>query len=396
MTWDAVAGAYTSVFESVAGAARRTSTFRRLAAVMEKPAFTHLERMTGRYGIYQHAKIDEPDPDHGFCTDDNARAIIALTDFARLGQRHPVLESLFHPGFEFLLDARNPRTDRFRNFMDCRGRWLETCGSEDSHGRALWALGHVGRHHPLPRVRLAALRQFRAAFPVTLQFEAPRAWAFTVLGLTNYLEAVSSDNTAEILRDELALRLMRKLESATSGNWTWFEDIVTYDNGKLPQALLAAARQTGNLAWCRAGLRSLTFLLRGQTAPEGHFRPAGCRGFWPRLASPAQWDQQPLEAQSMIAACLEAYGLTHQHSWLAGAQRIFAWFTGENDLGLSLVDAETGGCCDGLQESGLNLNQGAESTLAWLQSAAALRLTASLPAAGPHPGVIHTPAPAAA
>jgi hypothetical protein len=158
----------------------------------------------------------------------------------------------------------------------------------------------------------------------------------------------------------------------------WFEDRITYDNGKLPQALIAAARQTGNGDWRTAGLRTLTFLVNSHTAPAGHFRPVGSGGFWARGSQAALWDQQPLEAQAMTSACLDAAALTGQRSWLREAQRAFAWFSGGNELGLPVADSATGGCCDGLQENGVNLNQGAESTLAWLQASAEMKLASRL------------------
>ena len=338
--------------------------------------------MMGPHGMYQHSCLSEPDLAHGYCTDDNARAAICLTNYLRAGHTEEGLAAMFDSAFTFLLQACDLHTDRFRNFMDQHGSWLERCGSEDSHGRAMWALGHIVRHHPSSRVRESALYALRPAAQATIRFHSPRAWAFTILGLTLYLETGPGDRTAEIIRDELAARLDRLYNSCAGSGWDWFEDSITYDNAKLPQALLAAARQTGHPSWRNTGLRSLTFLLKSQTAPGGHFRPVGSDGFWQRGGQSAQWDQQPIEAQAMTAACLEAFQLTGQASWLEEAQRAFAWFDGGNDHGLSLCDWQTGACCDGLHASGLNLNQGAESTLAWHHAASDLRL-ASRPHATP-------------
>jgi len=397
MTWGAVGRSYADVFEAAAAARRRPAIVRPVPGTVELPRTGHFEHLMGEHGIFQHAIGTEPDPAHGFCTDDNARALIAITDLMRCGLREGKMESMFNVCFDFLMGACDPRIDRFRNFMDSDGRWLEPWGSEDSHGRALWAMGHVARHFTAsPVVREAATHVLRAAAPLTVQFTSPRAWAFTILGLTNYLETVRVDPIAEILRDELASRLARLFYLCAADDWVWFEDRITYDNGKLPQALLAAARQTGNLPWCRIALRALGFLTQGQTAPGGHFRAVGCDGFWRRNQPPAQWDQQPLEAQAMTAACLEAHALTGQAQWLTEAHRAFAWFTGENDHGLPLVDSETGGCCDGLHVSSLNLNQGAESTLAWLQSAAAMHLATRTAAASAPDIAVHPVVTAAA
>jgi hypothetical protein len=280
--------------------------------------------------------------------------------------------------------------------MSVDGLWMEAWGSEDSHGRALWALGHVVRYHADQAIRDAAGQVLCSAAPVTVRFTSPRAWAFTILGLTNYLEMVRTDHIAEILRDELTSRLVRLFQTYASDDWVWFEDRITYDNGKLPHAILAAARQTGSLAWSRVGLRTLEFIARGQTTAKGHFRPVGCKGWWRRNGTPAQWDQQPLEAQAMTAAYIEAYALTGQTRWLSEAHRAFAWFTGENDHSLPVVDSVTGGCCDGLCENGLNLNQGAESTLAWLQASAAMYLLTKAPATAPQEIGVSPIIPAAA
>jgi glycosyltransferase involved in cell wall biosynthesis len=385
MRWEVVGQSHADALENAVVRASRPAPRRTAAPVPLLPPLHHVRRMMGPHGLYQHARHAEPDLAHGYCTDDNARAAICLTNYHRAGHRDENLPGMFDSVFGFLLRACDPHTDRFRNFMDQHGAWLERAGSEDSHGRALWALGHIVHHHPSPRVREAALHAFRPAAPVTMHFTAPRAWAFTILGLTEYLETGARDRTAEIIRDELAGRLERLYHSCAAAGWNWFEDRVTYDNGKLPQALLAAAWQTGNAAWRTIGLHSLQFLVKAQTAPSGHFRPIGSDGFWHRGSEPARWDQQPLEAQAMTAACLEAARHADRSWWLAEAQRSAAWFDGGNVHGVPMGDWQTGGCCDGLRESGLNLNQGAESTLAWLQSAADLRLASRQPVALPGP-----------
>ncbi len=393
MTWEAVGQSYAETLEQAAARAPRpVRQAPRDAAAL--PPLHHLRRMMGPHGLYQHACVAEPDLAHGYCTDDNARAAICLTNYQRAGHREEGLPGMFDSVLGFLLRACDPHTNRFRNFMDQHGTWLEQAGSEDSHGRALWALGHIVRHHPSPRVRESALHALRRAAPVTIHFTSPRAWAFTILGLTGYLETGTGDRTAEIIRDELAGRLERLYHTCADAGWKWFEDRVTYDNAKLPHALLAAAWQTGNSAWRTIGLHSLQFLVKAQSAPAGYFRPVGSEGFWHRTGAPARWDQQPLEAYAMTAACVEAARHADMTLWLAEAQRSAAWFDGGNDHGAPLSNWETGACCDGLHESRLNLNQGAESTLAWLLSESELRLASRPPVSVPVPQPVRVfPAP---
>ncbi|HEX2748659.1 MAG TPA: glycosyltransferase, partial [Verrucomicrobiales bacterium] len=378
MTWKAVGQRYAEVIEDAVNDGHRVFQPGSAGDEVPHPSLEHLVRMMGEFGIYQHAIGTNPDPAHGYCTDDNARAVIALADLARTNHPDSRIGDMFTRCFNVLVQACDLRTDRFRNFMDADGNWLEAFGSEDSHGRAIWSLGHVVRHCPPSRERDCAARILRIAAPAAVRFTSPRAWAFTLLGLTLYLDSVRSDILTEILRNELASRLFSLYQTSASDDWLWFENNVTYDNGKIPEALLAAARQTGNTGWCRAALRTLGFLTRAQTSPQGHFRPVGCEGFWKRGETPAQFDQQPLEAHTMTSVCLAAYELTGQVRWLDSAWRAFTWFTGGNDLSLPVVDEVSGGCCDGLKRYGLNCNQGAESTLAWIQSAALMRLTSRI------------------
>ncbi len=374
MTWEAIGRVFSETLEEAMEAGSPVPARVRAGESIPQPVLHHFVRMMGDHGMFQHAKGNTPDPVHGFCTDDNARGVIALTDLMQDGHQDSRIDGLFTSCFDFVTGAYDEENNLFRNFMDAEGNWLEDYGSEDSQGRAIWSLGHVVHYHPQAEVKEAARHILRNAVPATMGFISPRAWAFTLLGVTNYLEGARGDKAMEKCRDELAFRLANLYERCASRDWPWFEDVVTYDNAKLCEALLCAARQTGNTTWARIGLRSLGFLVRAQIAEEGHFRPIGCNGFWKRGETPAQWDQQPLEAQAMVGACLEAWALTGQMKWTDAATRAFAWFHGGNDLSLPVADTVTGGCCDGLHPSGVNINQGAESTLAAIQSAAQLRL----------------------
>jgi hypothetical protein len=262
---------------------------------------------------------------------------------------------------------------RFRNFMTYRREWMENIGSEDSHGRALWALGTCVGRSRREGLRSWAAELFEKALPAVQGFTSPRAWAFAIIGLHEYLRTLSGDLMANQIRSQMAQRLHSLYEGSASSDWLWFEDVVSYDNARLPHALIMTGRWANLPALREVGLKSLRWLTEHQIAPDGHFRPIGSNGFWKRGGAPAQFDQQPVEAHAMICACLEAYEATGDNYWLAYAGKAFEWFHGSNDLGLSLYDAQSGGCRDGLHIDRVNQNQGAESTLAFLLSLAEMR-----------------------
>lgn len=334
------------------------------------PSLVQLERMTGEFGIFQHSKLLDPDEAHGFCTDDNARAAIFLTEAAGTAApvNTPVLRHLLARSRACLWSAWNPSTRRFRNFMDVRGEWLEDCGSEDSHGRTLWALGTLLAKEPNRDVRNSSGHLFSEGCVEVRNFTSPRAWAFALLGLAKYRTVFPSDPAAWSLQKNLSSRLVDLFQRTAERGWRWMENSLTYDNAKIPQSLLVTYEQTGQPELRGIGLAALDFLIRSQTAPAGHFRPVGCEGFWQRGGEIAKYDQQPLEAQATIAACLQAEAVTGDPRWRHSAVGIYGWFLGKNDNGVPVSVHATGGCHDGLTRAGCNLNQGAESILAWLQS----------------------------
>jgi hypothetical protein len=244
-------------------------------------------------------------------------------------------------------------------------RWLEPRGSEDSHGRALWALGAVvGRANDPGRHSLAG-DLFHEAMPAVSTFTSPRAWAYALLGIEEYLRAFQGDSAVAALRSELVDRLMGLLERTGRPDWPWFEDSLTYCNARLSQALIAAGTGTGRGELLASGLRTLEWLVSVQVSVEGHFAAIGSNGFYERDGVRSRFDQQPVEACATIGACLEAYRATGNPRWIEHAQRAFAWFLGENHLHQWLFDAATGGCRDGLHHDRLNQNQGAEATLSF-------------------------------
>jgi hypothetical protein len=251
--------------------------------------------------------------------------------------------------------------------------WLEDSGSEDSHGRALWALGECARSDINPSRRFWAASLFDEALPSAEEFQSPRAWAFSLLGLHAYCSVVPDNEFAARLRDVLADKLISILASVETEKWLWFEEGLAYDNARLPQALLLTGIATGTPAYTRAGLRSLRWLVTQQTGASGVFRPIGTQGFGDKRTAPRLFDQQPLEATATISACLAAWHTDGDPKWKAEALHVFSWFLGHNDLSLPLIDLETGSCHDGLHPDRVNENRGGESVVSYLLSVAEIR-----------------------
>jgi hypothetical protein len=216
---------------------------------------------------------------------------------------------------------------------------------------------------------------FAQALPAAADFKSPRAWAFSLLGIHEYLQRLSGDRFAHQMRDSLTARLMGLFDRTARPDWPWFEDVLSYDNAKLAHALILTGKATGQAPVFERGLQALRWLVEVQTAESGDFRPVGSNGFYPRDGVRANFDQQPIEAHSMVSACLEAYRATSDPRWYGHAQHAFDWFLGWNDLGLELYSPTTGGCRDALHVDRVNQNQGAESTLAFLLGLAEMRLT---------------------
>jgi glycosyltransferase involved in cell wall biosynthesis len=338
----------------------------------------HLQRMTDDTGILQHAGFTVPNYHEGYTIDDNARALIVATLLEELGNQAAAELAVRYMAFVWY--GFNAATGRFRNFMDYQRRWLEDSGSDDSHGRTLWALGTVlGRSNNRALQNMAGA-VFEKALPAILDTTSPRAWAFTIIGIHEYLRRFSGDRMANQIRNELADRLLTLYEKSRSDDWRWYEKELTYCNAVLPQAMLMCGQWIPSRAMTDAGLESLKWLAKLQRAERqgGHFVPIGSNGFFEKGGTRARFDQQPVEAQAMIAACLEAYRSTEDTFWLQEARSAFEWFLGRNDLNLPVYEPTTGGCRDGLHPDRVNENQGAESTLAYLQSWLELRLAENI------------------
>ena len=331
----------------------------------------HMLSLTDDTGILQHAIFSVPNSSEGYTTDDNARALMVSTildgDSVRTGI--PERSQLSSRYLAFLWLAFNTQTGRFRNFLGYDRQWLEYCGSDDSHGRALWSLGKVLGHSRNAGLRGAAGRLFEAAVPATLTFTSPRAWAFSILGMQAYLDWFPGDRAIQGVRNTLANRLLDIYKRSHSASWRWFEKSLSYSNARLSQALILAGWRSGNQRMIEAGMDSLKWLVTEQHRDDPEvFVPIGSNGFFIEGSEKARFDQQPVEACATVSACLEVYRLTEEGHWFEEAQRVFRWFLGKNDLQVPLYDATTGGCKDGLHPDRINENQGAESTLSFLMA----------------------------
>lgn len=328
----------------------------------------HLVRMSDVTGIFQHASYAVPNFTEGYCSDDNARALLLTQMLHPSGNTLSLIQNLATKYAAFLNHAFHPETLRFRNFMSFDRQWLEEVGSEDCHGQTLWALGLCVGHTSQVSLQMLAANLFEKALPVAAEFLSPRSWAFTLIGIDEYLKRFSGDRRAEKIREQLAMKLMQRYKDAANAEWQWFEDLLTYANAKLPHALLLSGRSMGNNQMKDVGLKTLRWLIREQCSDKGSFRPIGSNGFFKKGGKRALFDQQPIEAQVTVSACIEAFHTTGDMFWANEARRAFEWFLGRNDLGLVLYDSNTGGCRDGLHVDRVSENQGAESTLAFLLS----------------------------
>lgn len=327
----------------------------------------HVNRMSDGTGIFQHAIFNVPNFHEGYCTDDNARAYILCCLLEELGGKPP-RENISHHAttyIAFLAAALDYESGRFRNFMSHGREWLEAAGSEDSHARALWASGTgAGRSHNDGHSRLAA-QLFERALPAVESFTSPRAWSFTLLGIHEYMRRFESQPWIDSLRESLTAKLIALWNVCSTEHWPWFEPYVTYDNARISQALILTGRMEPQGEALQIGLKSLRWLISIQKGQSGCFRPIGSNGFYQRDGARADFDQQPVEAQAMVSACHEAFRTTQDPVWRHEAKRAFEWFLGRNDLATPLYDFSSGGCCDGLHETRISDNQGAESTLAF-------------------------------
>jgi len=382
MVWSRVAQKYMKSFERIYNERLRNPRATFSARNTEKnldrlPAIKldHLYRMTDHTGMVEHAVFVVPNYPEGYSTDDNARALIVTTLLEEIGVHAPANSvDLASRYLAFLWHAYDPTTKRFRNSLTYECQWHETEHSEDSHGRALWGLGTVLGRSKNAGLRGAAGRMFELAVPTAVEFKSPRACAFALLGVQEYLDSFPGDRAALSASDALANRLRSSYRAHRTEDWKWFENGLSYSNARLPQALMRAGVRAGNEEMISAGLEALDWLVTLQRCEaKGHFVPIGSQGFYSKTTEKARFDQQPVEACAAVSACLEAYRATGKGRWRKEAWSAFNWFLGDNDLQIALYDPATGGCRDGLHPDRANENQGAESTLSFLMALLEMR-----------------------
>ena len=385
MVWKRVAQGYMGSFARVRSDRLETPRVQFSARATQKLLnqlpqlnLSHVNALTDDTGILQHAIFTIPNRGEGYTTDDNARALIFIMLLEQMGMDGRKGESA-NPDWPFrylgfLEHAFNPEKKRFRNFLGYNHRWKEEEGSEDAHGRAVWALGTVLARSTNHGLRGAAGRLFEFSLPTVVEFHSPRACAYAVLGIHEYLHSYPGDRDAQRVRLALARRLLAMYESIQRSDWKWFENVVAYGNARLPQAMLLVGSVCGDERMLSAGLESLNWLMETQRCrTNGHFVPVGSQGFYHQDGAQARFDQQPIEAAGAVSACLEAYHATGDDRWRGEAWSAFNWFLGDNDLQLPLYDSVTGGCRDGLHPDRANENQGAESTLSFLMASLEMR-----------------------
>jgi glycosyltransferase involved in cell wall biosynthesis len=379
MTWVQTAKRYVTVFETAHENVRpgisppiNAIGSGRKGPIVPEMRIGHFLSLCDSTGVIQHAVHSVPNRSHGYCVDDNARALLFSCALTKCGETR-LSETVTARFAAFIQHAWNPDTRRFRNFMSYGRQWLEESGSEDSHGRTLWALAECACEDADPSRRRWAAALFKTALPAVETFSSPRAWAFSLLALDVYCTLVGADLFANRLRRLLAERLMSLFSAIATKDWIWFEDVLAYDNARLPQALIQTGLTTQKQSYVEVGLRSLRWLMSLQTASSGCFRPIGTKSFGRLRRTPEAFDQQPIEAAAAISACLTAGRAEAVAEWPAAAMGAFGWFLGENDLQVTLIEPATGSCSDGLHPDRPNENKGAESALAYLLGLAEIR-----------------------
>ncbi|KQU48176.1 glycosyl transferase family 1 [Sphingomonas sp. Leaf339] len=326
------------------------------------PDFSAVERMSDSTGMLQHSIYSIPDRRHGYCIDDNARALMLVSAMADLdAERRDKWMTIYG---SFLQYAWNPDKRRFRNFMNFDRTWCEDEGSEDSNGRTLWALGVTARDALEQKHRDWAGAMFDITASIAFDLGSLRAQAFAMLGAAAMLEARPGHELSRSILQRFPDMHLEMLAGTRRPEWQWFEIVLAYDNARLPEALIRAGRALGRDDLVQCGLSTLEWICTTQTSPEGRFRAVGTESFHRPYGEPLQFDQQPLEAQATVDACLAAFEATGDERWMKEAKRAYGWFLGMNDLDLPLASPNDGGCFDGLMPTGLNRNQGAESILA--------------------------------
>jgi len=335
-----------------------------LNAELPEPSLEHLKRLSDDTGLYQHARFILPDRQEGYCTDDNARAVIVMTKYYA---HYPQPEALrfFDTYLSFILHSQK-KDGSIWNFMSFNRTWRKSEPPADAFGRVLWAFGTVISKPPLPSYLPVAQESFdRAIWHLQRCAKGARAVAYSMLGISEYLSRFPDADDIKRQLEFAADQLMAQYKQNSSPDWQWFEQKITYDNGVIPQALFVAATTLNNNKYLEVAQKVCEFLL-ANTFNGKHFSFVGCHGWFERGHTKASFDQQPIEAASMVLMLKAAYDATGDSKFLKLQRKAFDWFLGENDLHIPLYDFKTKGCSDALTPDGVNVNQGAESILSFL------------------------------
>ncbi|MFZ2995849.1 glycosyltransferase [Sphingobium sp.] len=376
MIWSALARRVNDLIKAAIAVHPARLVPRRRYAVLPADA-TAVLRMSDATGMLQHSILTIPDRNHGYCIDDNARALILMTQIEDMDE--DLRNHWMTTYASFIQHAWNPDCGRFRNFMGYDRRWCEEEGSEDSCGRTLWALGVTIRDGQFATHREWAARLFNVALDPMASVHSPRAQAFVILGVGALLDHDPTHVRAREVMEDFADRIAALMDVSRRPDWAWFEAVLAYDNARLPEALLVAGRHLDRQDLIDRGRDTLAWIADKQQTPEGYFRAVGSESFGRAHKAPLPYDQQPLEAQATVDAAIAAWTVDPDPRWIMLADAAYRWFLGQNDLDTPLATPTTGGCFDGLTPLGANLNQGAESLIALqLASCAMKRLSQSL------------------
>ncbi|MHC4534021.1 MAG: glycosyltransferase family 4 protein [Planctomycetota bacterium] len=366
-TWTKIGQAYWKLFNAkwlpVRMAAKTT-----LSIEVPELSLVHLEKMTDDTGLYQHANFTIPNREYGYCTDDNARAVIAMIKhYAQYSE--PQALRFLDTYFSFIIHSQNS-DGTVRNFMNFDRSWFKEEPLNDAFGRVLWAFGTVMAQPPSPAYLSIAKSCFDKSVE-HIQKQLPRGMAYSILGMCDYLKQFPGASDIKRQLELTADGLVIQYEENNYPDWEWFEDILTYDNAVLPYALFVAGLTSGNKKYLEIAEKTCEFLL-ANTFNNEFFSFIGCKGWYERGGTKATFDQQPLEATSTVMMLRAAYDATQNDKYLILQRKAFDWFLGQNELRIPLYDFKTKGCNDGLLRDGVNINQGAESTLSFLLSLLAI------------------------
>ncbi len=368
-TWPRLGCPYWEQFSEVGVSVRPSGPFSGRAkslAILElpEPPLDHLLRMTDDTGLIQHAKYMLPDRDHGYCTDDNARALVAMTRYYKQ-YSEPVSLKLLETYLAFTLHSQLP-DGSVRNFMHYDRSWRSPEPAHDALGRTIWALGSVIASPPMP-MYLSIIKEYFDRSSRHIRRLSPRGMSYAILGLSDYLRQFPGASEIKKLLTFTAESLSDLYERRSCDGWHWFEDVLAYDNAIMPAALFAAAMALGEKRYADIAESSCLFLLE-ETYNGSYFSFVGSNGWYPKGRVRAVYDQQPIEVASTIIMLRYAYELTVKSDYLKLQRKAFDWFMGDNDLNMPIYDFQTKGCCDGLEHGGVNINQGAESIVSFLLS----------------------------